>query len=273
MKQGNSVALVALITLATALPALAAPKDLSSAVNTQVARTVAQQETSESPFEIFTRGIQTVKNPEAAALLKVLQPLTAYNQVFETETDQDVLRRLAAKLEGPIEVPWNTYRGNGLKEIFDNYIPNSHGNKALADLEYYVKFYTLSKQTHNRTHIVSKVLPAYFTQSYQQLKENLAHTSVRDDRELIVQIAAFLPAYNSLEAQDAVVAQELVSSLFEMPIKTGWDRTYSLKELAFQIGVDYYSEGYNVRSAEQLLHQFGINYTEAELVESFVRSL
>lgn len=274
MKKTPAVELAVLTLLTVALPALAAPARLSSQIETAVTRSVSQYQSLESPFETFTRQIQEIKKPAAEPLLTVLQPLTAYNQVFETEKDLNTLRSLAAKLEGPIAVPWNTYRGNGLKEIFDTYIPNSHGNKDLAQLEYYVKFYTLPTKTHNQTYLVSKTLPEYFVQSYHQLTAQLATTSKRNDKELLKQIVAFIPAYNSLIVQDPIVANELLSSLFDMPVQTGWDRTFSLKDLAFQLGLDdEYSEGRDVRTAEQLQRKLGATQAEAELFEPFVRAL
>lgn len=273
MKKTSAVELAVLTLLTVALPALASPARFSNQIDAAVTRTVSQYQSLESPFETFTRQIQEIQKPAAEPLLTVLQPLTAYNQVFETEKDLNTLRSLAAKLEGPIAVPWNTYRGNGLKEIFDTYIPNSHGKKDLAKLEYYVKFYTLPTKTHDRTYLVSKTLPKYFVQSYHHLTSQLAATSQRNDKELLKQIVAFIPAYNSLVVQDPIVAKELSSSLFNMPIQTGWDRTFSLKDLTFQLGLDEYSEGCSVRTAEQLRHKLGATQAEAELFEPFVRNL
>lgn len=44
----------------------------------------------------------------------------------------------------------------------------------MAKLEYYVKLYTLSEDTHAQTYLVSKALPANFVQSYTELKDTLA---------------------------------------------------------------------------------------------------
>ena len=262
--------LATLVTL-IALPALAAPqKNISAAVEREILQAPSVQDT---PLEVFNRQIQTVAEPNAQALLKILPTLTAYNADFKSAQEDSAKRALAFKLEGPIEVPWNTYRGNGLKEIFDNYIPNSHGNQALADLEYYVKFYTVPQHTLDRTYIVSKTLPRNFTNAYDKLQKSLAAATTRNDKELLGQIAAFIPAYNALAAQEPVIARELASSLFKIPLKTGWDRTFSLKDLAFQLGITYYTEGYHIRTAEELQRRFGVSRAEAELFEPFVHAL
>ena len=273
MKKVTLAVLVSFVT-ASALPVLADQLTLSASVENQINRAVVQYEGLESPFEIFTRKIQEIKQPQAAPLMETLQLLTAYNQIFETETDTIVLRRWAAKLEGPIAVPWNTYRGNGLKEIFDNYIPNSHGNRQLAQLEYYVKFFTLPQKAHDRTYLVSKILPSQFMQSYTKLTDQLAAQHKRNNKELVKMLAQFIPAYNKLTEQDPILAQELKESLFLMPIQTGWDRTFSVQDLVFQLGLnDVHSEGRAVSTAEQIQDETGVDLTDAQLLASFTRQL
>ncbi len=272
----KNIILTTCLTVATALPVLATPQEVSATIESAVTRAVAQQQVLESPLEAFQRKIQAIKNPEKEkpALIELLQGLTAYNQIFETEKDLQVGRELAARLEGPIAVPWNTYRGNGLKEIFDNYVPNAHGNKALAKLEYYVKFHTVPQRTFDRTYILSKTLPADVVKAYNVLKQELASQTNRDDKKVLQSIARFVPAYNTLAESEPVLAKELKYTLLEMPIQTGWDRTFSIKDLAFQIGLDdSYSEGHTVLSVEQLHQKVHANAADEALFVPFVEAL
>jgi len=271
MKNAFKITLAALVITVVALPALCAKKNISAAVERSVAQATAA--TRQSPLEIFNWRIRFVQDPNSEILMDAMQILTNYNQTFETEKDTQQLRKLAAKLEGPIAVPWNTYRGNGLKEIFDNYIPNSHGNKQLAQLEYYVKFYTLSQEIHKRTYLISKIVPADFMQTYNELKNTLAAQTQRNDKELVKAFVYFASAYNQLASQDAIVAQEVKDSLFKMPIQTGWDRTFSLKELVYQLGVKNEGDGVTPLSAEQIQRATGVNASDAEAFVSFVQAI
>ena len=273
MKNIIKIAVAGLVTTAFVSPAFSGEKNLA-AVENAITRTIAtQQLTGNSPLEKFALEVKQIQEPKAAPLLDALQELTAYNQTFETEKDVATLRSLAAKLEGPVAVPWNTYRGNGLKEIFDKYIPNSHKNKQVAKLEYYVKLYTLSEDTHVQTYVVSKALPANFVQSYTKLKDTLAAQPQQDGKEFIKAIVHFVPAYNKLAQQDPVAAKQLKKTLFAMPIQTGWDRTFSLRELVFQVGMDEFTLGYSFKTIEQIQRQTGASIEDIKVFDSFVHAI
>lgn len=271
MKKTPNAALVSFLTVACTLPVLATPATLATRVENTLIRAVAQEETS--PLAQFQQKIKEVQHPAAQPVMEALEMLTPYNKTFETEQDKSALRVLAAKLEGPIAVPWNTYRGNGLKEIFDRYVPNGHGNKEIAKLEYYVKFHTLPTAITDQSHIVSKALPQTFLTAYKRLTNALTQQTAMDEKQLIHIFAQFSIAYNKLSAQDPVLAKSLKNSLLSLPIQTGWDRTHSAKDLIYQLGIKELTEGYLFRSAEEIHDTWNVPPAEAEAFAKLVHQI
>ncbi len=262
MRNKIKVALVVIITTAVALPALCAGKNMSTTLERSIVQAAAAQEI---PLETFKAKIQNVPNPQDAnRLLAALEKLTAYNESFETEKNIQKLSTLANELEGPFAVPWSCEE-YGLKEIFDNYVPNSHGNQKVAKLEYYVKLYTLSPDTRSMaSYLTSKSSPAYFVQAYNNLKDTVAMQEQRDDKELFEALTQLARAYHKLANQDGIKAREVKVFLFDMPIQTGWNRTFSVKELVLQLGIKKDPDGFQFRSAEQIQRQTNADLTEIE---------
>jgi len=266
-----------LTVTATAFPVCAATPSWPGALQNKIERTVTVQQAKASPVDTFNQRIQKVTDPETqtSALLEALSALTTYNEVFESVKDVSLLRELAFKLEGPVAVPWNTYRGNGLKEIFDEYVPNSHGDKKLAKLEYYVKYHTTSLEILNQANMVTRSLPANFKKSYTKLTTALANQTTRDNKALIGTVVAFIPAYNELAAKDPVLAKSLKKSIFSVPLQTGWDKSLSVRDLVFELGLRVEAGGdyIYVRSAKQLAEDFNASPEEAALLIPFVNAL
>ncbi len=269
MKRYLIFTLTELVMLSTPLLAQNA---VSPAVDNALARAVAQYQQEQTPLDVFKQQLQAIKNPHAEILLQALETLVSYNELFKSTSDEAALRKLAAQLEGPHAVPWNTYRGNGLKEIFDNYIPKHHHHQQIADLEYYVKRHTLSYQFIEQNHLVQKALPDFFQNAYAQLEKQLQDKNCTDNQALW-SLILFGEQYAQLQQQDPIVAKAVKSSLFRMPIKAGWDRTTTIRALTLELGTVPNSEGYTLLSVPTLQRKYHLTEPDAQQFAQFVQAV
>lgn len=262
-----------LSVLALGLPMVSGALTAPSAVENAVQAAVEQQTAENSPLARYRREVMKIKNPqESAPLLQALHILTAYNPMFAAPQEEGVLTGLASDINKPVMIPWNTYRGNGVIEILDTYIPASHGDKALADLEYYLKTYTASQRTLVYGRAMLNNLPQKTQKAYNAFLQQLANQQTYSEKEILHAFATFIPAYNALHQKDVELTRGLTDSLFKVPFKTGWDKTTSVYELLHRLGFREYAGGdyYEVRTPETLQEDFNADAQDAQLFASFV---
>ena len=123
-----------------------------------------------------------------------------------------------------------------------------------------------------QTDLVSRLLPPYFSQSYDRLTRQLFLAEHRDGK-VVKALAQFIPAYNQLVQEDPLLAAEVKKSLLDMPIETGWNQALSVRTLAFQIGVREEVEGYSFYSPQDIQKHTGVSLDEANIVAPFIRAL
>lgn len=237
-----------------------------------VQREVIHQQQVVDPLTQCVTALAEVKNPgkDTAALMQALDFLTGYDKVFLANSPEEN-RALAKRLNGPLAVPWNTYRGNSLIEIFDNYVPDNHDNPALTLVEYLVKFYTLPEDLVRVAHAREVQLPGYFMDAEKTLRKEVYLMKSKNDKQIVELLAALAEQYNELYAQDKDIAAGLWKHFFKMPMPTGWDKVTSVDQLRtryllFIAGAGDYVRSYNV---EELTEKYGITVEQAKHIVDF----
>ena len=228
----------------------------------------------QSPLEVYQEKISHLQNPQGENLLPILRELVPYNEVFAGSQTQSVKHALAKNLNAPVMVPWNTYRGNGLIEIFDKYVPDSHGDKDLADLEFYVKKYTMSPEDIRSGQRLLEALPAEFAQAYTRLDIFLGRMSQKDPKTIVALLAGLAEEYNKLYEDNHALAVQLYKAFFKFPLRTGWNKTTSVDELRRAYGALFLGGGDYVQifSESELMQRYGITAKEAKAFYTFCKN-
>ncbi len=238
-----------------------------------VQREVAHQQQAIDPLAQCVKAFEGIKNPgqDTAALMQALDFLTDYDDWFLFMNTAEENRALAKRLNGPLAVPWNMYRGNSLIEIFDNYVPDNHNNPALTLVEYLVKFYTLPEETIRVAHAREVQLPGYFMDAEKTLRKGVYLMKSKNAKQIVELLADLAKQYNMLSAQDKDMSAGLWQHFFKMPIPTGWDKVTSVDQLRtryllFIAGAGDYVRSYNV---EELTEKYGITVEQAKHIVEF----
>ena len=261
------ISVVSLIACSVFAVAQESPK-VRAAIEQELARQQA-----DVPLTLCIKSFGKVKNPgkDTAALMEALEYVTAYEQSFVLASSTEEIRALAKKLNGPLPVPWNTYRGNSLIEIFDNYVPDNHGKPSLTLIEYYVKLYTLPEDTIRLAHQREGQLPEYFMQASRALGKEIFLMQKKNTKQIVELLASLAEQYNKLHAQDKDMAGTLWKHFFKMPMPTGWQKVTSVdqlrtKYLLFIAGAGDYVRSYTV---EELVEKYQITPEQAEQIVNF----
>lgn len=228
----------------------------------------------QSPLEVYQEKISHLQDPQGENLLPILRELIPYNEVFAGSQPSSVKHALAKNLNAPVIVPWNTYRGNGLIEIFDKYVPENHGDKDLADLEFYVKKYTLSAEDIRSGQRLLEALPAEFAQAYTRLDIFLGRMSQKDPKTIVALLAGLAEEYNKLYEDNHALAVQLYKAFFKFPLRTGWNKTTSVDELRLSYGALFLGGGDYVQilSESELMQRYGITDKEAHAFYTFCKN-
>ena len=257
----------AVLALCCGIAAAQSTED-SAAISIAVQKEVLRQEMSD-PLVQCVEALKKVSNPkkDTDKLMDALRLLLPYEKLFSEAESPEEIRALAKNLM----VPWNTYRGNSLIEIFDEYVPDYHGEPVLTLLEFYVKLYTMPAKTVRLAHQNERDLPVKFMDAERTLRRELHVMSPKDSKRIVEVLASFAQQYNELYKQDKDKASSLSENLFKMPIPTAWERITSIiqlrrKYLLFVDGGGDFVRSYTI---EELVEKYGITTKQAEQIAKF----
>ena len=118
----------------------------------------------------------------------------------------------------------------------------------------------LSYNIINRILEIEKELPTEFVEAYHQLQHKLAAQSEYRPNDVVNAFVEFVPIYNRYYLQDREFISLLRFSLFDIPIRTGWEEMVSVEKLLLRLEVEYLGAGdaLKYRSARDLQTSFGI---------------
>ena len=247
----------------------------------QIERAIQQAaQAQQTPLEKYREqllALQPAENqdtPTVQELLPILHGLVAYNmQLSSSRKWEEQLHDLAEDINRPVRVYWNTFRGNSFIEILDAYIPDNHGDKLLAKLEYLVKRNLQSAEEVEQIKTLNKTLPVSFAGAYNQLKFDLADLSTRDTATILRHLVPVAQEYNKLyRAQDArALALQLHEAYFRQPLRTGFDRVISIEEIRYTYGLyQEENESYiKLLPAQELVARYNLTQEEAETLGEF----
>lgn len=238
--------------------------------------TVVQQQRVQAAVQAlkdYRTELSQLSEPQSEAILGVIEKLTVYNAAFAQTGNEGAKYDLASELNSPVKVKWNTYRGNALIEIFDTYVDNSHGNKAVADLEYYIKLYTLPRLTVRHAAVVGKEFSSTFNKAYGKFQQDLLNIKSYSVAEIAKAVVSFGKVYNSVYNQKGFdKVSVLHDTSFVLPNKTGWDKSVSVKDLLGELGIEY-SAGWDdlrYRSTQEVAEMYNLSEQDADVLTTFV---
>lgn len=278
--------LLAVAALGTAVHAQVNEASRVSFLSEQVGRQAAQaQVAQQTPLQKYQAKLMEIKHPETetAAVLDALRELTAYNKRLSREVaarSMDAGQKMiepkympstiVKDLLAPAPVGWNDYRGYPLVEVIDRYVPDNHGDAQIAELEYKVK--TLLCPVFNIYEDALKQVHPSLLLGFMDMYTTVREMKIKDPKQIVRQLVKLSRAYNEYYAQDRAGALRVKANLFELPLRTGWDRTVTIRGLYQAYALYEISEGYILRDVEDLTERYGISEQEAkELNEYLVR--
>lgn len=285
MKDTLKTLTVGLLTVVIASVAAQAQVNEASRafLSEQVARQAVQtQEEHQTPLEKYQAKLLQIKHPETEtqAVLDALRELTAYNQDLSYEIGLRAVntgkfskvmdytpRPEIQTIFAPSPVGWNDYRGYPLVEILDRYVPENHGDAYIADLEYKVKT-LLTPMVDERS---VENLPTPLIAAFMDIHTGVQKMETKDLKKIAHWLAKLSATYNEFYAQNKYQALDVKWGLFELPLRTGWDKTVSVKNLYKMCGLIEYSEGYFVRTVEDLQARYGLSKAEAEAMNEYLQ--
>ena len=254
-------------------------------LSAQVAREALQAQERQQPLSVVAEPLKKYqaklleiklpeKNPEA--ILDALRELTEYNLVFATgihnyqnskSSRGNMAYELCKQIKAPSPVGWNDYRGYPLEEIFDRYVPDNHGIEEIATLEYLVKMFPW----HDGTELdLVKYAPQSFEKAFHELLGQVEKMKTKDAKKIAHLLAGLATAYNELYANEPSEAINFKNALFDIPIRTGWDRTTTVNGLFIKYGLIEWSEAYEVRKVEDLKKMYDLSKAEAEELHQYL---
>ena len=241
-------------------------------VQTAVEKAVVQQKTSLQKYREQLQALTPADNqtaPTQEDLLPILRELATYNaqlSYFADWNEQSYL--LAQEMNKPVSVYWNRYRGNSLVEILDTYIHDNHGDVEISKLEFLVKKNLISYKNWLENKALYDILPYDFVAVQAQMEISLANMTTRDATGILRNMVSFAGEYNKLYQQDKTrhIALQLHEVYFRQPIRTGWNKTVTVKELRSRYGMRTYDEAF---SAEELASLYDLTEQEAETLHAF----
>lgn len=269
----NAISGLLLISVTALTASAAVPGSNEVKIQRAVEKSVLEQKTPLQKYREQLQALTPAANqgkPSQEELLPVLNELAAYNSQLSFLANWDETSyRLAQELNQPVKVYWNMYRGNSLIEIIDTYIPDNHGNKELAKLEFLVKKNLLSYKDWLENKALTDQLPDDFVFEQVRLEIALVAMSKREAKDIVKNLVGLANQYNKLyqNEQTRHVALQLHETYFRQPIRTGWDKTVTVDELRRQYGMETYTEPFSV---ESLQNKYGVSTEEAEALHAFL---
>ncbi len=239
-------------------------------VRYKVTQIISQQKTQ---LEKYREGLLSLtptdkSTPTQGELLPILHELVSYNSQLDVTGWNEQAHQLAAEINKPLMIYWNKHRGNGFIEIVDTYIPDNHGDAALAKLEFLVKKNLISFEDWVQNKGLADMLPDDFHFAEAEMRIMLATLHSRDAQSIVRSLVNVAAAYNQLYQDENTrpLALQLYKTYFRQPIATGWQRTVTVKELRSQYGMATYTTPF---SADELKNRYAVSQEEAETLYAF----
>lgn len=260
------VVIASLCTAAWAAPAEAIMLNLDQAVAEQKAKS------AQEGLQKYEAALKQLSNPQSEALVQAIENLSVYNGVFANGESELAKYKLADVLNTPVKVSWNSYRGYGLIELLDTYVANSHGNQAVADIEYYVKLYTLPRLVISHAKVVGQQFPKPFNNAYATFLQTLRNMKTYSAQEIAKAVVKFGKTYNAVYDKAGMENMlELQDTLFVVPNRMGWDKSISTKGLLNSLEVESVAGGdaLRYRSEEEVAQMYGLSDEDAKTFVKF----
>lgn len=115
-------------------------------------------------------------------------------------------------------------------------MPDNHGNKEIAELEFNLKQSLVSAEEEREGARVFSFAPHEFFSAYVQLEWAIGKMEKKDAKQIVTLLAQLGEQYNKLYANNKKLALQFHKTLFKSPIRAGWDRTTTVERLHIEYG-------------------------------------
>jgi hypothetical protein len=111
-----------------------------------------------------------------------------------------------------------------------------------------------------------------FTAQYQKFFHWMMETPAYEEKAIISHMVPMIKEYNKVRVEHPEMVKLIHESIFKQPVKAGWNRTHTIEDFRYYLGVEEQAGGdaFLYYSPKELQKYYGVTLEEAEIFSHFV---